>query len=111
MPAFIAWAGQRAALHDSTESKVGIGFLLSAWMVILPDRSGIVSLEQTISRRHALSRTKRSMSAARLSRIERLKQLEVCLPVEGRTERCPDVGRLLDRIFAAQARKAAALYG
>ncbi|MCK7575513.1 MAG: hypothetical protein MZV65_06250 [Chromatiales bacterium] len=50
------------------------------------------------------------MSAARLSRIERLKQLEACLPVEGRAERCPDVGRLFDRIVAAQARKAAALY-
>ncbi|SDX45986.1 Predicted DNA-binding transcriptional regulator YafY, contains an HTH and WYL domains [Allochromatium warmingii] len=38
------------------------------------------------------------MSAAHFSRIERLKQLEACLPVEGRPERCPDVGRLLDRL-------------
>ncbi|MTW22833.1 helix-turn-helix transcriptional regulator [Allochromatium palmeri] len=38
------------------------------------------------------------MSAAHLSRIERLKKLVACLPVEGRAERCPDVGRLLDRI-------------
>lgn len=38
------------------------------------------------------------MSAAHLNRIERLKQLEACLPVEGRPERCPDVGRLLDQI-------------
>lgn len=36
------------------------------------------------------------MSAAHLSRIDRLKQLEACLPVEGRAERCPDVGRLLN---------------
>jgi hypothetical protein len=44
------------------------------------------------------------MSAAHLSRIDRLKQLEACLPVEGPP---PD----LCRVVAAQTRKAAALYG
>lgn len=38
------------------------------------------------------------MSAAHLSRIERLKQLEACLPAEGRADRYPDIGRLLDLI-------------